>query len=144
MNAESSKNMATSTASTSLATLTTSIGFQNPIFDDQETSGLDLIINSNENRASSNKAFNNQYNVSIDELKQINDRASFSMANSEMDLLCFNRVYTVKTRTYINFKKSIKMLKPFIILLVMVAILVGLFRLDILVGSGNVSGGDDS
>jgi hypothetical protein len=80
----------------------------------------------------------------VDELRLVNKRASTNtFASNEMDYVCFNKVFTIKTRTFINFKKSIQMLKPFGVLLIMIVVLIGLFRLDVLTGSQMLAGDND-
>ena len=119
-----------------------SAGFSNPAY----TELMDLEAKTAENREHNGRVMdslekNQSYSLSLENLKLINSRASNSLATQEMDYVCCNTVYTIRTRTYVYFKKSVQILKPFLVLVVMIVILVFLFRLDIL--TGNVEDDDE-
>jgi hypothetical protein len=124
------------------------VGFQNPAFND--ILDLEHIEATSPERASLNNLMPKSslesmqdLSLSLDELKLINNRATNALSNQEVNFVCFNHVFTVKTRTYVNFKRSLQMLKPFGVLLIMMIVLLGLFRLDILTGSQPFSSDDD-
>jgi hypothetical protein len=120
------------------------VGFQNPVFNDildleriEPTLSENVSLNNMISNGSLDMAHSS---MSIDELKLINNRATNTLASQEMNFVCFNHVFSVKTRTYVNFKKSVQMLKPLVVLLFMIIVLIGLFRLDILTGSQILNG----
>lgn len=71
-------------------------------------------------------------------------RHQSTLVSQEIDLLICDNVFTIKTRTYLNFKKSLQMLKPFGVLLVLTLILIFLFRVDAFVSSNEPLNPDEN
>ena len=71
--------------------------------------------------------------LSIDSIDHLTDHYTSNyreITNREIDLLCCHNVYSIKTRTYVNSKKCIKMLLPFFLLTILISILFVLFNVD--------------
>ena len=58
-------------------------------------------------------------------------RRQSSMLTREIDKVFFGHVFSIKTRTYFNFQKFLRMMLPVLILLVMVLLLIFVFRLNV-------------
>lgn len=71
-------------------------------------------------------------------------RSQSTFVSQEVDLLFCGRIFTIKTRSYINFKKSLQMLKPFGVLVVMLLMLIFLFRVDSFASSGSMPNPDEN
>ena len=53
----------------------------------------------------------------------------------QIDIKFLNKSYTIKKRTFINYKKFIEIIKPFIVLILMLMILLTVFRVDLFVNN---------
>ena len=77
-----------------------------------------------------------QHRFSIDSIDNekigSNGHNYHDIVNKEIDILCCNNVYSIKTRTYVNSKKILKMFLPVFVLLILIAILIVLFKIDLL------------
>lgn len=71
-------------------------------------------------------------------------RNQSTLVSQEVDLLICDNIFTIKTRTYLNFKKSLQMLKPVGVLVVLILILIFLFRVDSFVSSSSPTNPDES
>lgn len=145
-------------------------GYQNPVFSTEASASAIMTsidsgyIDSRDSEAVAReieaKSIGSMTTITIDEASSRNGasgeddaawvrRARFARQNSmltsqEVDILLCDRVFTVKTRTYVNFKKSLQMLKPFGVLLFLILILIFLFRVDVFVSSAGTSNPDEN
>lgn len=71
-------------------------------------------------------------------------RNQSTLVSQEVDLLICDNIFTIKTRTYLNIKKSLQMLKPVGVLVVLILILIFLFRVDSFVSSSSPTNPDES
>jgi hypothetical protein len=53
----------------------------------------------------------------------------------QIDIKFLNKSYTIKKRTFVNYKKFIEIIKPYIILILMLMILLTIFRVDLFVNN---------
>ena len=75
-------------------------------------------------------------------LQKSNKIFQFRPANNilrDIDIKIFNRVYTVKKRTAINFKKFIEIIQPYIVFAVMLTLLIAVFRIDLITQDDDAS-----
>ena len=131
----------------------TQMGFQNPVFTtDTPMANIDVgYIDSHENESVADQITAKSVNVNLNGLDPADTdsdmaairRARFAARNhstlvsQEVDILFCNRVFTIKTRTYVNFKKSLQMLKPVGVLVALLLVLIFLFQVDSFVQSGS-------
>lgn len=95
-------------------------GFQNPNFTDSfniETPNL-IIDNSKQTKSFSNDQFVSK---------------NRSVILKDLDIICCKKIFTIKAKTYSNFRRCIQMLIPFGVLIALVLILIVLFRVDVFV-----------
>ena len=101
------------------------VGAQNPVYTNNEIYNLEAPTEQL-----------NQPRFSIDSEDEINNEfRSVKYANimaQEIDILCCNNVYSIKTRTYVNIKKTLKMLLPVFVLIVLILVLVFFFKIDLI------------
>lgn len=128
------------------------LGFQNPVFNEDTVVNLENgnVIDGRENdtvmesiqRETTNPAdFVDTTTSSKKKYKYL--RRQSSILADEIDLQICNRIFTIKKRTYVNFKKSIQMIKPFLVLLVMLAVLIVLFRVKLFAATSASENGED-
>ncbi len=120
-----------------------SFSFQNPSYNDnfdiEKNSNRitqiqdNYIVNLSEDRIEEN--FNNRLNKN----SSSNSNKSNSTFLQDVDVICCNKVFTVKPRTYNNIKNGIQMIMPFIVLLIMVIILISIFKIDVLIPSDDLN-----
>lgn len=146
------------------------MGFQNPLFvaDSSMMSSIDMgYIDDKENEAVASQVEAQSIHLNLtggngtigkniaigggteDEDTAAIRRARFARNNStltsqEVDLLLCDRVFTIKTRTYLNYKKTLQMLKPFGVLFALILILIFVFRVDAFVTSNVPPNPDES
>ena len=109
---------------TSINMLRKEIGFQNPVQNDS----FDL------DRKASVDSIDETLDESHENLKLHLRKFSSAIHSNklhEIDVLCCDKVFTIKTKTYLNYKNCLDMLKPFVVLIFMVAILLAFFRIDL-------------
>jgi hypothetical protein len=53
----------------------------------------------------------------------------------QIDIKFLNKSFTIKKRTFVNYKKFIEIIKPYIILILMLMILLTIFRVDLFVNN---------
>ena len=103
-------------------------GYRNPIFNLEAP-----VITNNE---SSLSRHNDEPRLSIDSFDQFgqaNHSVYRDIVAQEIDILCCKKVFTIKTRTYVNFKKTLKILLPFFGVACLILILILCFRIEILI-----------
>ena len=61
-------------------------------------------------------------------------RPSFNSFD-HVDIKIFDRIYTIKKRTFVNYKKSVEIIKPYLVFIVMLIILLTVFRVDLFVNN---------
>ena len=91
------------------------LGFHNPVFTER------IHLDSRESGDSIDAHYNRNRNFSI----------------RKIDFHCFNRSFAVKTKTYSNYKKCMNMLFPYLVLICMIFVLIFVFRINIVLGTGN-------
>ena len=102
------------------------ISFQNPIF--QSTLDVTQLESTNLDLEASAKAEGSSKPAAHRPPDYL--RRQSSMLTREIDKVFLGHVISIKTRTYINFQKFLRMMLPVVILIVMVLILVFVFRLN--------------
>jgi hypothetical protein len=127
------------------ASINIQLGFQNPVFADSDSINLENgYIDRRENEAVIDRI--EKGSLSVDQAENEMKRLKYYRANSlltdEVDIQFCNKIYTIKKRSYVNFKKSIQMLKPFLVLFVMIFLLIIVFRVDLFI-SMNENNPDD-
>lgn len=120
-------------------------GYQNPLFisDAVDIHSIRIGNDDNDNDIDSRVASQIEANhLTVDLMtssEQRRKRLSVLTRQQEVDILICNRVYTIRTRTYVNAKKSWQMLKPVLVLIMLLLLLIFLFRVDVFVSSNNRS-----
>lgn len=115
------------------------IGINNPVFTHSVSSGS---LGEHEQENAEEKPTIFTINETGEQNNSFARRQSLARKTSniilqDVDIVIFEKVYTIRARTFINFKKSMQMIKPFIVLIIMIVILIGLFRIDVLVENGD-------
>ncbi len=121
------------------------LSFQNPSYNDNfnieanqekiSQSHNDYIVDLVEQRRDESNSGDDETNSLEEEKRSLHGllpARSNSTFLSDVDIVCCNRVYTVKPRTYNNIKSGIQMIKPFIVLSLMAIVLIFVFKIDIL------------
>ena len=110
-------------------------GIINPIFTTSES--LETKI---EEKSAIN--FTNRTRSNDNDQKPILPKTSrfFQMTPSinsfdQIDIRFLNKNYTIKKRTFINYKKFIEIIKPYFVLILMLMILLTIFRVDLFVNN---------
>lgn len=103
------------------------VGFQNPAFN-QPFDINNFHIEQKENDYIIDAIGTD--NIEQQEARLQHNRSRNSIFMQDIDILVCSRVFSFKARTYINFKKSIVMIKPFIVLIIMTLIVFFVFKID--------------
>ena len=117
--------------------------FQNPTYDENFNIERSTSIRQNDFIANfaENKHDENLDTHEID-ANQKRNLITFNRSNStflqDIDIVCCNKIYSIKPHTYNNIKNAIQILKPFLVLFIMIIILIGIFKIDILLPSGDL------
>lgn len=132
--------------------ITSSENISNNIRDDKSNRQISFISTFGEN----NPAYNGEiFNLeapteqisqrrfsldSYDETNESNRGAKYhDIIAPEIDILCCNNVYSIRTRTYVNLKKSISMLMPVFVLILLIVVLIVFFKIDLIFEGANDS-----
>lgn len=117
---------------------TTATGFQNPNYYDSYE--IDKpTLDSNQNQVIINSIESKEINGPEEIKMQYSRKTNTLSLQQDVDIVICGRVYSIKSRTYLNFKKSLQMLKPFGVLIILIFVLIVLFRVEVLVQTGNQS-----